>query len=83
MKLNEDLIARLGKTYEPGTLVNMHYKGKDLAFKTDKEGNPVLLFIGRADEAGTVKGERYARTLIKDREGKLIKDHWEMKGKAS
>ncbi|MBW3545824.1 MAG: hypothetical protein KY428_09560 [Bacteroidetes bacterium] len=83
MKLNEDLIAKLSKIYEPATLVNMHYKGKDLAFKTDKEGNPVLLFIGKADEAGTVKGERYARTLKKDREGKLIKDHWELKGKAS
>ncbi|TCJ13497.1 hypothetical protein EPD60_12510 [Flaviaesturariibacter flavus] len=27
--------------------------------------------------------DRFARTLKWDREGKLIKDHWERKGKAS
>ncbi len=69
--------------YEPAAMVHMHYKGKDMAFKTDREGNPILLFIGKEDEEGTVKGERYARTLKKDTAGNVIKDHWELKGKAS
>lgn len=73
----------MSKTYEPSTLVHGEYKGNDLAFKTDREGNPVLLFIGREDETGTIKGERYARTLKYDAAGKVIKDHWERKGKAS
>jgi len=34
-------------------------------------------------ESGSIKGERYARTLKKDSQGNLIKDHWELKGKAS
>lgn len=83
MKLSEGLINKLSKTYEPAAMVHMHYNGKDLAVKTDKEGNPVLLFIGKENEEGTVKGERYARTLKKDRDGNVIKDHWELKGKAT
>jgi hypothetical protein len=83
MKLNEDLIKILSKKYEKSTLINTAYKQKDLAFKTDEEGNPVLLFIGQRAEDGSVKGERYARTLKRDREGKIFKDHWELKGKAT
>ena len=81
--MKEELEKKLAKTYPPSSLHRMRYKGKDLAFKTDGEGNPILLFIGKEDEEGNVKGERYARTLKYDREGKRIKDHWELKGKAT
>ena len=64
-------------------MIEMKYKGYDLSFKTDDEGNAILLFIGKKTEQGTIKGERYARTLKKDREGKIFKDHWELKGKAT
>lgn len=83
MALSEDLQKKLGKKYEPSTMVDMKYKGYDISFKTDDEGNAVLLFIGKKTEEGTIKGERYARTLKKDREGKIFKDHWELKGKAT
>lgn len=83
MKLSEGLITKLSKTYEPAAMVNMHYNGKDLSFKTDKEGNPILLFIGKQDEAGNIKGERYTRILKKDAAGNVIKDHWDLKGKAT
>lgn len=83
MKLSEDLQKKLQKTYEVSSLINMKYKGNDVSFKTDDKGNAVLLFIGKMNEDGNIKGERYARTLKYDREGKVIKDHWELKGKAS
>lgn len=83
MKLNEDLLKILGKTYAKSTLVNSLYKGKEIAFKTDEEGNPILLFIGKRTETGGIKGERYARTLKRDNEGNVFKDHWELKGKAN
>ncbi|WP_236613972.1 hypothetical protein [Nafulsella turpanensis] len=73
----------MAKTYPPSSLQRIRYKGKDVAFKTDADGNPILLFIGKENEEGNVKGERYARTLKYDREGKRIKDHWELKGKAT
>lgn len=83
MKLSEELVKKLSKVYEPATIINMKFKGKDVAFKTDEEGRPILLFIGEMETSGNIKGERYARRLAFDREGKVIKDHWELKGKAS
>jgi hypothetical protein len=83
MALSEDLVKKLSKKFEPLTMVEMKYKGFDLALKTDEEGNAILLFMGKKNEQGNIKGERYARTLKKDREGKIFKDHWELKGKAT
>ncbi|WP_207422458.1 hypothetical protein [Desertivirga brevis] len=83
MALSEGLIKILNKTYEPLAMVNSEFKGNDLAFKTNEEGLPILLFIGKLDDKGQIKGERYARRLAKDAQGKIIKDHWELKGKAT
>ena len=83
MALGEDLQKKLGKVYESSSMIEMKYKGYDIAFKTDGEGNAIQLFIGKKTEQGTIKGERYARILKKDKEGKIIKDHWELKGKAT
>ena len=81
--ISEDLQKKLAKPFEPSTMIEMKYKGYDLAFKTDDDGNAIQLFFGRKTEKGTIKGERYARTLKRDREGKIFKDHWELKGKAT
>lgn len=83
MALGEDLVKKLSKKFEPSTMVTMRYRSYDLAFKTDKDGNAIQLFMGKANEQGVIKGDRYARTLKYDREGNLIKDHWERKGKAT
>jgi hypothetical protein len=83
MKLSEELQKKLRRLYEPSTMITMQFKGNDVSFKTDEEGNPILLFIGTKNKEGNIKGERYARTLKKDKEGKVFKDHWERKGKAS
>jgi hypothetical protein len=83
MALSEDLLKKLQKKYEPSSMVRMKFRGNDVAFKTDEEGNAVQLFLGREGEDGNIRGERYARTLKHDREGKVIKDHWERKGKTS
>jgi hypothetical protein len=83
MKLNEQLQSKLSKLYEPSSMIEMQFRGKDLAFKTDEAGHAILLFIGRKDANGQIKGERYARTLKRDRNGLIIKDHWELKGKAT
>ncbi len=82
MALSEDLQRKLGKVYKPSAMMETRYKGFDCSFKTDDEGNAILLFIGKKTEKGTIKGERYARTLKKDKEGRISKDHWELKGKA-
>jgi hypothetical protein len=83
MSLSDDLVKKLGKKFEPSAMIHQRFRGNDIAFKTDEAGNAIQLFVGRANEEGTIKGDRYARTLKYDRDGKLIKDHWERKGKAT
>ena len=81
MKIGENLLKKLNKKYEPATMVYLKFREYDLALKTDEEGNPILMFIGQANENGMIKGDRYARRLLKDDSGNTIKDHWDYKGK--
>ena len=81
MSLGADLQLKLRKKYEPSTVVHLTFRGNDLAIQTDAEGNAVVLFIGKLTADGKIKGQRYARTLKADTSGKIIKDHWDLKGK--
>jgi hypothetical protein len=83
LKLGERLLKELNKKFVPDTMLQLKVGGFDIAVKTDEQGHAIQAFIGKADEDGVVRGDRFARTLKWDREGKLIKDHWERKGRAS
>ena len=80
--LADELQKKLSKLYEPSSLVQMKFGGNDIAFKTGEKGNPVLLFIGKTNPEGKIKGSRYTRVLKFDPKGNKIKDHWDLKGKA-
>ena len=80
MKLSEALLKKLAKKYEPSAMVQARFRGNDLLFKTDESGNAMQLFIGKMKDDGTIKGERFARTLLHDKDGKAFKDHWDRKG---
>jgi hypothetical protein len=81
--LKEPILKILNKIYEPSSMVEAKFKRYDLAFKTDEAGRPILLFMGEKDAAGRIQGERYARRLAFDADGKVVKDHWDHKGKAT
>jgi len=81
MKLGKDIQKILSQTYEPDTMIEQRMGRYDLAFKTDDFGRPILLFLGKIDEKGKIKGERFARRLVMDTTGKPVKDHWDNKGK--
>lgn len=81
MSLGADLQTKLSKKYEPSSMVHLTFRGKDLAVQTDRDGNPVIVFIGKFTPEGRIKGQRYARTLKSDSQGRVIKDHWDLKGK--
>ena len=83
MSLGTELEKKLKKQFEPAAMVSMNYRSFDLLIKTDKVGNAIQLFMGKMNAEGIIKGERYARTLKFDSHGKIIKDHWERKGKAT
>ncbi len=83
MELKEPVLKVLNKIYEPDSLIEKPFKNFHMAFKTDELGRPVLLFLGRKELNGKIKGERFSRRLKVDKDGKIIKDHWERKGKAT
>lgn len=78
-----ELLKILNKLYEPSALVETKFKRYDIAFKTDEAGRPVLLFMGKRDEKGKIKGERFARRLLFSDNGQIVKDHWDNKGKTN
>ena len=80
MKLSYALLQKLKMQYNPDSIIEIRYRGLDLAFRTDHEGNPITLFLGRKLNTGKIKGRRYVRTIQKDAAGNLLKDHWDFKG---
>lgn len=64
-------------------MIERRFQRYDLAFKTDEDGNPVVLFMGTKQASGKIHGRRYARRFLKDESGKVIKDHWDDKGPVS
>jgi hypothetical protein len=83
MPLKPALLKFLNKPYEPNTLVELRFKGLDASVRTDAEGRPFHLFLGKRGPDGRIRGERYMRHLVHDATGTVIKDHWDRKGWAS
>ena len=81
MSLGPSLIKLLSQKLEPSAMIERKFKGYDLMIKTDEEGNAILLFMGKKTESGTINGHRFARRLVKNADGIIIKDHWDDKGK--
>ncbi len=80
--LGEGVKKLLDKAYPASSIEETCYRGQDLAFKTDKDGRPVLLFIGKKIAPGKIRGERYVRNIVTTSDGK-VKVHWEKKDKAT
>lgn len=83
MALAEPILKKINGHFSPSDTVRLRFRSYDIVLKTDAGGNAIQMFMGKATEEGTIKGDRYARTLKYDRDGTLIKDHWERKGKAT
>lgn len=82
MSLSPPLLKKLAQAYAPDSMLDFRWRGQDLTIKTDVAGNAILLFIGQRMEDGKIRGERYARRLIRDGAGGIVKDHWDAKGKS-
>jgi len=81
--LKEPILKIINKVYEPNTMVELKFKRYDLALKTDDQGRGIMLFMGEKDANGKIKDDRYARRLVQNEDGTIVKDHWELKGSAS
>jgi hypothetical protein len=80
MALGPALLKMLSKQDAPSSFIETRFMRYDLGFKTDEQGNPILLFMGTKDQTGNIRGRRYARRLVKGHDGKIVKDHWDDKG---
>lgn len=82
MALGEAILKIVSKKYPASSFIEHRFQRYDLGFKTDEDGNAIVLFMGKRDEAGTIRGRRYARRLVRDSNGNIVKDHWDDKGVA-
>ena len=82
MKLGPPILKILQKHYRPSSLIETTFGNYDLAFKTNEEGLPILLFLGKRQADGRIKGDRFARRLVKQND-QIVRDHWDHKGKAT
>ena len=82
MKIGDKLLKELSKRYEPETTIDKKFGRYDLTFRTDSEGNPIMLFIGNRNTGGRITGNRFTRVIVRDSDGKVLKDHWDSKGRA-
>lgn len=78
--MGEPLLKILNKRYEPCSTIETRFNRYDLAFKTDKQGAPMVAFLGKKESDGHICGERFARRLKQLTNGAIVKDHWEYKG---
>ena len=83
MALNEELLKKLKKPYEPSSTIQFRFREKDVALITDKDGQGIQLFIGQMKDNGHIKGERYSRKVVKDKTGQIVRDHWDRKGRST
>jgi hypothetical protein len=83
MSLGPAILKIVTKQYPPSTFIERRFQQYDLGFKTDVEGHPIVLFLGKKDANGNIRGRRYARRLVRSADGKIIKDHWDDKGSAT
>ena len=83
MALGAAILKIVSKKYPPSSFIERRFQRYDLGFKTDEDGNAIVLFMGKKDERGNIRGTRYARRLVRDASGNIVKDHWDDKGPAS
>lgn len=81
MPLGDQLINMLQKSFPPKTRIDDIFRGNELTIVTNNEGEAVSLYIGKRLQDGRIKGEYYSRKIVKDSGGKIIKSHWDNKGK--
>ncbi|MBC6608113.1 hypothetical protein H8B13_14900 [Hymenobacter sp. BT188] len=83
MPLHRLLFDKLNKIYEPSATIDDVFKGHDITFVTNENGEPVMLFIGKRRPDGVIIGERYKRTIKRaSGDAQAAASHWDLKGKS-
>lgn len=81
--LSAALEKKLNKKYPPSSRIDDVFKGNDISFITNSDGEPVTLYIGKRREDGNISGELYSRRIKKRENGLITDSHWDNQGKVS
>lgn len=81
--MGKALEAKMDKTYKPSSRIDMEFRGKDVTFYTNENGEPITLYIGRRKENGDIAGEVYSRRIKKRENGAIKESHWDNQGKVT
>jgi hypothetical protein len=82
MPLHHELDKKLRKTFEPSSRIDDVFKGYDITFLTNENGEPMTLFFGKRRPDGVIVGERFTRTIKRQPDGLAVKSsHWDNQGK--
>ena len=82
MPLHPELDKKVSKIFEPKTTTNDVFKGYDITFVTNENGEPVTLYFGKRRPDGLIAGERFSRTIKREADGVTVKSsHWDNHGK--
>jgi hypothetical protein len=73
------LLRLLSLRHQPSALVYLIYRGMDMTIKTNTEGIAVAMKVVQKLENSYRHESYFERTLIKDMDGKIIKDCWTLK----
>ncbi|SMB84258.1 hypothetical protein SAMN00120144_0827 [Hymenobacter roseosalivarius DSM 11622] len=83
MPLHRQLSDKLSKLHEPSATIDDVFKGHDITFITNENGEPVTLFIGKRRPDDIIIGERYKRTIKRvPGSSQVVSSHWDLKGKS-
>ncbi len=79
--IGKSLEAYLKKCYTPSSRIEMTFKGKEITFITNTNGEPITLFLGKRKANGDISGEMFSRRIKKIENGLIKESHWDNQGK--
>ncbi|QHT71169.1 hypothetical protein GXP67_33210 [Rhodocytophaga rosea] len=84
MPIGARLEKKLNKVYEPSSRIDEIFLGNDITIMTNERGEAVHLYIGERNEDGSIRGEHYARRIVREPGSeRILKSHWDNKGKVT
>ena len=81
--IGKALETKLNKIYKPSTRFDDTFKGNDITYITNENGEPVTLYIGKRNADGNISGNLFTRKIKSRQDNKITESHWDNKGKVT
>jgi len=81
--LSPSLLSKLDRIYSPSSRIDDVFKGNDMTIITNDAGEAMHLYLGERLPNGNINGTHYVRRVKLRTGNKIVKSHWDNKGKVS